>query len=73
MAVQKRRQSSARRDSRRAQWMKMATPAASNCPNCGAAKMPHRICDACGWYGPAKEGRVVIPKPTENEAPAEKA
>jgi len=53
--------------------MKMATPPASTCPNCQAAKMPHRICEACGWYGPAKEGRVVIPQPTENEAAAEKA
>ena len=73
MAVQKRRQSSARRDSRRAQWMKMATPASSVCPNCQVAKMLYRICEACGWYGPAKEGRVVIPQPTENEAAAEKA
>ncbi len=65
MAVQKRRQSSARRDSRRAQWMKMAPPARSNCPNCEAPRMPHRACDACGWYGPAKTGRVVVPPKAE--------
>ncbi|MFO0578214.1 MAG: 50S ribosomal protein L32 [Polyangia bacterium] len=68
MAVQKRRQSSARRDSRRAQWMKMAAPASSNCPSCGASRMPHRACAACGWYGPAKGGRVVIPQPAEAES-----
>ena len=61
MAVQKRRQSSARRDSRRAQWMKVAPPASSVCPSCSAARMPHRACGSCGWYGPAKGGRVVVP------------
>ena len=63
MAVQKRRQSSARRDSRRAQWMKMATPASSVCPNCQAAKMPHRICEACGWslqIGPRPGGGTRV-------------
>jgi len=40
--------------------MKIAVPAASPCPNCEAARMPHRVCGSCGWYGPAKEGRVVI-------------
>ena len=60
MAVPKRRQSSARRDSRRAQWMKTPVPAASPCPNCSAARVPHRVCDSCGWYGTAKEGRVVV-------------
>ncbi|HPH26835.1 MAG TPA: 50S ribosomal protein L32 [Pseudomonadota bacterium] len=60
MAVPKRRQSSARRDSRRAQWMKVAPAASSPCPNCGASRLPHRMCEACGWYGSAKEGRVVV-------------
>jgi large subunit ribosomal protein L32 len=60
MAVQKRRQSSARRDSRRAQWMKMAPPAVSSCPSCSAPRIPHTMCSACGWYGPAKGGRVVV-------------
>ena len=64
MAVPKRRQSSARRDSRRAQWMKMAPPASSTCPSCSALKMPHRACGTCGWYGPEKGGRVVVPPKT---------
>jgi len=65
MAVQKRRQSSARRDMRRSQWMKMQPPASSTCPSCSAARMPHRACASCGWYGPAKGGRVVVSPKTE--------
>ena len=68
MAVQKRRQSSARRDSRRAQWMKMMPPASSVCPSCNASKVPHRVCDACGWYGTAKDGRVVVKQKEKAEA-----
>jgi large subunit ribosomal protein L32 len=22
----------------------------STCPHCGAKKVPHRVCDACGYY-----------------------
>jgi large subunit ribosomal protein L32 len=75
MAVQKRRQSSGRRDSRRAQWMKMTPPANSPCPSCQASRLPHRICDACGWYGPAKGGRVVVPPKAAKtaEAPSKNA
>jgi large subunit ribosomal protein L32 len=29
----------------------------SVCPQCGAAKMPHRVCATCGTY----KGREVIP------------
>lgn len=51
MAVQKRRQSSARRDHRRSQWMaKVATPAVGACPKCGEPKVPHRVCLKCGTY-----------------------
>jgi large subunit ribosomal protein L32 len=68
MAVPKRRQSKARRDSRRAQWMKIPVPAAAPCPNCAAARMPHRVCDSCGWYGSAKEGRVVVQPKVKSSA-----
>jgi hypothetical protein len=30
--------------------------------------MPHRICESCGWYGPAKEGRVVVAPKTKSNA-----
>jgi large subunit ribosomal protein L32 len=51
MAVQKRRQSSARRDSRRAQWMaRTAVPNLTRCPQCSAPKASHRVCFECGYY-----------------------
>ncbi|MSP15887.1 MAG: 50S ribosomal protein L32 [Myxococcales bacterium] len=57
MAVQKRRQSSARRDSRRAQWMaSVKQPQANRCQKCGEPRLPHRVCLACGDYG----GKTVI-------------
>lgn len=31
-------------------------PGFSLCPNCGQAKLPHRICGNCGYYG----GKEVI-------------
>jgi len=36
--------------------MKLALPAKSICPQCGAAKLPHRVCGNCGYY----RGRRVI-------------
>lgn len=51
----KRRHSKARRDRRRAHDA-LAVPAASTCPNCGEAKLPHRACPHCGTY----RGRQVI-------------
>lgn len=60
MAVQKRRQSKARRNSRRAQWMKMAAPAVNKCPHCGEARLSHIACKSCGKYGAVNEARDVI-------------
>ena len=51
----KRRHSKARRDRRRAHDA-LATPATSNCPNCGEPKLPHRACPHCGHY----RGREVV-------------
>ena len=39
----------------RLNW-RLAAPARSMCPNCGAVKQPHIVCGNCGWYG----GRQVI-------------
>lgn len=50
MAVPKQRQSSARRDKRRAHDA-LSSPALSVCPHCNEPKMPHRVCGACGYYG----------------------
>lgn len=67
MAVQKRRQSSARRDSRRAQWMaSVKQPQVTHCPKCNAFKAPHRVCLACGFY--RDEKIVDVPTDTETEA-----
>jgi large subunit ribosomal protein L32 len=64
MAVQKRRQSSARRDSRRAQWMaSVKEPNVNRCPSCGAPKMAHRVCMKCGTY----KGETVLQVKAEGE------
>jgi large subunit ribosomal protein L32 len=49
MAVPKSRTSKARRDKRRSHDS-LAVPARSNCPSCGAPKVPHRVCGSCGQY-----------------------
>ncbi|MDQ4006393.1 MAG: 50S ribosomal protein L32 [Actinomycetota bacterium] len=49
MAVPKRRQTTTRRDKRRANWK--AKPATySECPRCHQPKLPHRVCGNCGFY-----------------------
>ena len=48
--------------------MKIPVPAVAPCPNCAAARMPHRVCDSCGWYGSAKEGRVVVQPKVKSSA-----
>lgn len=56
---------------RRAQWMKMDPPAINACPKCGEARLSHRACASCGWYGSAQQGRVVIePKQRAEESAA---
>ena len=56
MAVPKRKTSKARRDKRRSNVWKLETPGIVACPNCGAYRLPHRACKACGTYN----GRQVI-------------
>lgn len=56
MAVPKRKHSKARRDTRRNTHWKLSVPSLSACPACGAAKLPHRVCKACGQY----KGRTVL-------------
>ncbi|GMU63573.1 MAG: 50S ribosomal protein L32 [Myxococcales bacterium] len=51
MGVPKKRTSKMRRDRRRAANNKLKSAVqVSNCPNCGAAVMPHRVCPSCGFY-----------------------
>ncbi len=49
MPVPKQRQTSASRDMRRAQH-KIKAPGTSECPQCHATKLPHRVCPNCGYY-----------------------
>ena len=55
MAVPKGKTPRAKRDKRRSHDA-LATPARSNCPQCGAPKLPHRVCGSCGTY----RNRTVI-------------
>ncbi|MCB2192049.1 MAG: 50S ribosomal protein L32 [Deltaproteobacteria bacterium] len=54
MAVPKRRHSTTRRDKRRSHDS-ITLPNPASCPQCGEAKMPHRVCPSCGTY----KGRQV--------------
>jgi large subunit ribosomal protein L32 len=55
MAVPKQKTSKAKRNQRRAHDA-IGTPARSNCPQCGEAKLPHRVCANCGTY----RGREIL-------------
>lgn len=59
MAVPKKRQSSARRDKRRAHDARSA-PRLNECPQCHSPRMPHRVCPTCGTYA----GREVVVQDT---------
>jgi len=55
MGVPKRRTSKSKiRMRRRAQRARLRT--VKNCPQCGAAQEPHRVCPSCGYY----RGRQVV-------------
>lgn len=57
MAVPKRKVSKSKKNSRRAHW-KLDLPGMVKCPNCQEFKMPHRVCESCGYY----KGREVVKK-----------
>lgn len=56
MAVPKRRNPRARRNSRRANHDRVSAPNVIPCANCGEMMIPHRVCPACGHYA----GREII-------------
>ncbi len=56
MAVPKRKQSHARKSSRRSSVWKLTAPKLVACSNCGEYHRPHRVCPNCGQYN----GREVI-------------
>lgn len=55
MAVPKQRTSKARKNQRRSHD-KLAAPPMSKCSECGAPRLPHRVCPSCGFY----KDRTVI-------------
>ena len=61
MAVPKKKMSTARRDSRRANHDKVTLKSLGSCSRCGEPRMPHRACPKCGFY---KDRIVVAPEPT---------
>ena len=50
MAVPKGKMSKSKRDMRKAQSWKIATPTLVACSKCGELMMPHRVCKNCGSY-----------------------
>jgi len=46
----KRKHSPSRRDSRRSQNWKLEVKSLSPCGQCGALRLPHRVCPSCGSY-----------------------
>lgn len=46
----KRKHTPSRRDSRRSSNSKLTATNSSKCPQCGAARLPHRVCPSCGFY-----------------------
>ncbi|MBI3292895.1 MAG: 50S ribosomal protein L32 [Elusimicrobia bacterium] len=60
----KKHHTASRRDKRRANW-KVRLPSLSQCPQCGAAALPHRVCPSCGFYA----GRPVITQPQKPSKP----
>ncbi|MDX9941867.1 MAG: 50S ribosomal protein L32 [Bacteroidales bacterium] len=57
MAHPKSKISKTRRDKRRTHY-KATEPALTTCPNCGAARLMHRVCPECGHY----RGQLAIEK-----------
>ena len=50
MAVPKQKKGRGATHTRRSANSKLAAPARSTCPQCGAPKLPHHVCPNCGFY-----------------------
>jgi large subunit ribosomal protein L32 len=66
MALQKRRRGPARTAQQRSAWMRKSGAnhmMVQACKNCGAPRIPHRVCASCGQYG----GEQILAKKTAEE------
>jgi large subunit ribosomal protein L32 len=50
MAVPKKKTGKSKTNSRKSANMKFTAPSAAHCSRCGAPRMSHRVCPACGYY-----------------------
>jgi large subunit ribosomal protein L32 len=50
VAVPKRRKTKSKARMRRAQNWRLHAPTYSSCPHCRQPKLPHRVCQNCGYY-----------------------
>ena len=57
----KRKHTPSRRDSRRSQNWKLEVKSLSTCPQCGALRLPHRVCPSCGAYN----GKIEVAQNVE--------
>ena len=65
----KRKHTPHRRDSRRSANSKIEALNSNICSNCGAPKMPHRVCPSCGFY----DGKLIVPKKAKKAKKQEQA
>lgn len=62
MAVPRNRHSNARKNSKRAHHAKKPKTLSGECSNCGASRVPHRVCGTCGFYN----GRRIVAVSSES-------
>ncbi|MEW5875781.1 MAG: 50S ribosomal protein L32 [Candidatus Zixiibacteriota bacterium] len=58
MPLPKRRHSHTRGAKRRTHW-KLTAPNLVECPQCKSLKLPHHVCQQCGFY---RDREVMTPK-----------
>ena len=66
MALQKRRRGPTRIRQQRSAWMRRSGAnhqMVQACKNCGAPRIPHRVCMSCGQYN----GETIVAKPAAEE------
>lgn len=62
MAVPKKKTSPSRQGNRRSHHA-LAKTSVMECPNCGEPKLPHHVCESCGYYN---KKEVVAEKISED-------